>query len=436
MKFISSTIKCYLILFMLVSSTFISIHSESLYRKATKKAFLSHKSKSSTNAKSFKKFSTIRWHHEESIAIKIYEFTMGMLSTLPVFDEHVEKIEEILQKNDKCSKEEIVKAYDEGVSKRMEGRFLKAAEEGSQLDLLKSNMPWRPSNSNISKMEQAQNSNPKLTCELIVQEHERQMKEITGFRTSFRGARHAAARIRRDKISFEKFKDSLPGFFGSLTASDKENDNADLVKYLSENFLGVKDIDEIETMVKNKKIIWLDTINDVYKILKENHMSAQESLKQLEGTDHTKIDCSQLPEDKIYEKNNVMILDRMAGGWSALKYMGKCVLESLPNQAMEAFKEHVTEFIKSLTEDFLIKIVSIFSSMITKIISLFYEKALSLVWWAMKVIYYVYKGINPDEGESALNFWGKAAGGSIRLVYIAFSPVGTRRRKLIRKRKY
>lgn len=151
----------------------------------------------------------------------------------------------------------------------------------------------------------------------------------------------------------------------------------------------------------------------------DNQKAAEKNMKLLENSNLEKIDCSEFPDNEIYEQNKKSTLDYIADGWAVIKFIGVNCFEGLSKKGgeFEALKKRIFEFLPVLTEEFLSNMITVFSSFVPKIISFFVEKGLSLIWWIVKVLYYIYKAINSNVDESAFDYWGKAVGGSIRIIY-------------------
>jgi len=239
----------------------------------------------------------------------------------------------------------------------------------------------------------------------------------------------AAKQIREDIITFTEFKNILPRF--SAFANTKEKNYLNLKHYFKRTIFEsfkMKSIDELGVKIRKGEISWMETIENAILFLSDNEARAKLNLKELNSEDQKKPDCSKLPSDLIYENNKPTILDHFAGGWASLKFIGKCMLESLPDLGNEYLKSVLEDFLKDIGNEFLKNLVVIFGSVVTNILGFFALKAVKILWWVIKAIYYIYKALNTEGSESPYKYWGKAVGSGIRIVYTAFMP--TERKKL------
>lgn len=352
---------------------------------------------------------------------------------MPGIDEYAEKIEEIIENNEKCDKEEILNAYKEGVQARKDKNLLAKIKTFDLIDQTKKQLVWTASKETHETINKLQASNPKKACEAILAEKERQIKENTKYMKIYEGALVAAKDIQKNKITFDQFLKKLPfEKFGIFNSKEKDN-YLNLKHYFKKvifDHFKLKTIEDLKPKIDSGALNWQDTISDAIFILSSNEEMAKHNLMQMETEKDKKPDCSNLPTDTIYEENKTSILDKFAGGWTALKYIGTCVIESLPNQGYEYLKEHITDIIKDIAKDFLMKLLIIFGSMVTNILTFFALKAVKILWWVIKAIYCIYKAINTKDEK--YKYWGKAVGSGIRIIYIALMPQEKRRFKLMK----
>lgn len=431
MKFIRTTTKAYLILLIVISSFLISIHTETKTARNRNRSFNQRVTRNNSSKKNSKSKKANRDDSMEK-GIKIFDFTLGLLTCLPGIDEYAEKIEELLERSDKCDKAEIIKAYKEGVKKRIDSKIAAEVTTVDRLQQTKEKLPWRPTPETEEKIAKLEATNPKKACQAILAEKERQIKENNKYAKVYEGALVAAKEIKKKNISFEEFLKKLPyPKFGFLNS--KEQDNYLNLKHYFKKVIfdhhKLKSIEDLKPKIDSGAVNWEDTINDAIFILSSNEEMAKHNLLQLEFDKEKKPDCSKLPTDKQYENNKATILDKFAGGWSAIKYIGQCVIESLPNHGYEHLQDAIKDIIKDIGESLLKKLLTVFGSVVTNILSFFALKAVKILWWVIKAIYYVYKAIDSEESEK-YKFWGKAVGSGIRVIYIAFMPTEKRRFKL------
>jgi len=428
MKFIRTSTKSYLILLILISSFLISIHTETktarirsrvLHRSPLQRA---HPVGRNSNTK-------LDEDDSEDMAPKIFDFTLGLLTCLPVIGDIAEKIEEYIE-NGECDRTEIMNAYKAGIQKRKDTAFAEELDTLDKLDNVKANLPWRASATTGDKIDKLEATNPKKACQAIIAEKERQTKENNKYANIYKGALEAAKEIKETKVSFDQFVKILPRTSFSITHTDKEKKYLNLKHYFKKvifDHLKLKAIEQLRPLIVSKKISWQETINNAILILSSNEEMAKHNLLQLELTDKEKPDCSKLPTDLVYENKKPTILDKMAGGWAALKYIGKCAVESLPSVGFEYMKQEIEDLMKDIGLEILKRLLSVFGSVVTNILGFFALKAVKVLWWVIKAIYYIYKAIN--ETEKNYKYWGKAVGSGIRIIYIAFMPTERRRMK-------
>ena len=358
--------------------------------------------------------------------VKIFDFTLGILTCLPGIDEFAEKIEKILENNDACDKADIIKAYNEGIQKRKDKKFNESLPTLDKLNDPKIKLPWRESLEDQDKIENLDATNTKKACQAIVE-----FKEYTKYKTVYKGALVAAKEIQAENISFDVFLDRLPTTSHFSILNTKRKDNYLNLNHFLKNILFdkliVTSIDELKPKIKSGTINWKETIDNAVLFLSENEQMANQKLLELNIEKNKKPDCSKLPSDKVYEDNKVTILDKFAGGWSSLKYIGKCVIESLPNQGYEHLKDRITNLLKDIGLEFLKKLLIVFGTVVSNILTFFAIKAFKILWWIIKAVYYIFKAIT--EKEEKFKFWGKAVGSGIRIIYIAFMPSERRLKK-------
>jgi len=360
-------------------------------------------------------------------SINTFNFVLGILTCLPGIDEYAEKIEDILDNTDKCEKEDIIEAYKKGIEIRQEKRFAAAITTLDNLESTKKELPWRPTKENDEKIKNLEASNPKKACQAILAEKERQKKENNKYIEVYAGALKAAKKIRETNMSFDQFLKKLPSF-RLFRSSNKYLNLKRYFKRVIFSNLKLKTIYDLKPKIDRGEENWKDLINEAIFILSSNEEMAKHNLLQLSDDKQEKPDCSKLPTDTVFKNNKVTILDKFAGGWSALKFIGKCVLESLPNIGYEYLKDHLLDLLKEIGIEFLKKLLTVFGTVITNMLTFFAAKAFKILWWIIKAVYYIYKAIN-EEGEK-YKYWGKAVGSGIRIIYIAFMPTERRRFKL------
>lgn len=440
MKFVRSKFECYLVLFMLISSFIIQIHTETTLIRSLNSRFNSRLLRKNYSKRG--KSPSKREGEDDSLPIKVFDFILGLLSSLPIIDDFVEKIEGLFDNSEECQKEKLIEAFEEGVAARKNNLLHQAVIAEDGIFRLKNSLVWKPTHEYDIQIHNLESSNPKAACKLIVQEFQRQKEENEKFRDSYKRALAAANQIIRDKISYDDFVKKLPLTNLSIMNTNLEQNYVDLKHFLKRILLNDYKLDSIKKLkpfLESKEIIWEEAIKTSIDLLYENFLMAEKNLADLnkENPD-TKI-CKHLPDNDSYRENKPTFMDNLAGGWNAIKYVGKCFLESLPNHALEYGKDQtkdlIKDFLKELGEQFLNNLVVIFGSTVTNILGFFASKAVKILWWLAKTFYYIYKAIDGKPGDGSIwRWWGKAAGGAIRLIYIAFMP--TERRKLKKIKKY
>lgn len=429
----TTTAKSFLLLFLLISSFLISIQTKTSKAIRTYKSLSQRLSKTSyTNTNNNNSKRSPKKEDNIEKAINMFDFTLGILTCLPIIDDYAQMLEDFIENSDKCDKAEIIGAYRAGVEKRKDARFLAAITTLDNTDSLKSKLPWRPSEEMEETIHLLEATNPKKACEAILAEQARQRNENKKYLKIYEGALVAAKDIKSKNMSFDEFVKKLPFAYFSIFNSENKNNYLNLKHYFKRTIfahLKLKSIEELKVLVANGEVNWPQAIDDAIEFLSDNNKMAKLNLQEMGfGEDEKKPNCSKLPSDTNYQENKTTILDRFAGGWGALKYVGKCVIESLPNHGYEFLKDKLMDILKDLGIQFLEKLVMIFGSVLTNMLTFFALKAVKILWWVIKAVYYVYKAIDKEEGK--YKYWGKAVGAGIRVIYIAFMPTERRRLKL------
>lgn len=435
MKFIRPELKSYLVLFMLISSFLIQIHTETTLIRSLNRKFnteIERKNSSKRSAKPTKKEG-----EDDPLAIKVFDFTLGLLSCIPVIDEYVEKVKEALDNSDKCSKDELIQAYRDGVAARQEATLQAALNTENKVATIKNALVWKPPQEydlNISSLEA---NNPRKACKTIVKELNRQMTTNIEFRDKYKRAYAAAIEVDREGIGYDDFVKSLPKTNMSVFHNEKEKNLNDLKRFLKYFILEtykIKKIKQLKPKIDSGEVNWREIISTTVSLLTTNTLQAELNIKHLNQADVKGLNCGDLPVDNQYENAKPTFMDKLAGGWNAIKYSGKCLLESLPNHGIEHAKGYITEFLTEIGTGFLKNLLATFASSVVNLLAFFAAKAIKLLWWVCKIIYFVYKAIKGEEGEGSIwTWWGKAVGGAIRLIYIAFMPTERRRFKKLKK---
>lgn len=421
MKLIRTYTKPFIILFLLISSFLISIHTETSKSRKFNKSLNHRITKNKSNK-------------EDSIekGINMFDFVLGILTCLPVIDDYVSYIEDIIDNSDKCDKSEIVIQYRLGVEQRKDANFAKTLQTLDDMDTTKLHFAWKPSEEMEEKIDTLEASNPKKACKAIVAEKERQIKENKKYLKLYEGALIAAKEIKSNNLSFENFLKHLPNPHLNFLNNKSQNHYLNLKHYFKKTIfshLKLKSIEELKPIISNGEISWEDTIDDTIEFLRDNNKMAKLNLQELGFSGEDKHpNCSKLPSNTLLQDNKTTILDRFAGGWSAIKYIGTCILKSLPNHGKEYLKSRIIDLLAHMGLEFLKKLIAVFGSVVLNILTLFAFKALKILWWVIKAIYYLYKAIFGD--ETKFRYWGKAVGSGIRVIYIAFMPTERRRFKL------
>jgi hypothetical protein len=213
--------------------------------------------------------------------------------------------------------------------------------------------------------------------------------------------------------------------------NSKEKDNYLNLKHYFKKIIfdqyKLESIVDLKPKINSGIINWEETIDTAILILSSNEEMAKHNLLELEFNKDKMPDCSKLPSNTVYNDNKVTILDKFAGGWSSLKYIGKCVIDSLPNHGYEYLKDQITDLLKDIGLEFLKKLLIVFGTVVSNILTFFAVKAFKILWWVIKAVYFIYKAIN--EEKEKFKFWGKAVGSGIRIIYIAFMPSERRLKK-------
>lgn len=432
MKFIGKTTKAYLLLFIIIASFLISIHTETKVARTRRRLLNQKISKSHSSVKRNRRVKITEEKDDIEKGTKIFDFTLGMLTSLPGIDDYAEKIEEFIENSDACDKKEIIKAYYDGINKRKDAKMDSAKSTLENMEGLVKNLPWNPPKETLEIIKKLDASNPRKSCKALMEEIERQNKENKKYLEEYDGALTAAMEIKSKKLSFENFKEKLPNPHLPNFTKSKENINYLSLKHYFKKLIlehfKLKKIDELKPKLDKGEVNWEELIENTIMFLGENKDAANYNLSRIEVAKENKPDCSNLPTDKIYENNKVTILDKFAGGWSSLKYIGKCVINSLPNHGYEYLKGQLEDFLTGIGTDLLKRLLVVFGSVVINILSFFALKAFKILWWVVKAIYFVYKAIK--EKDEKYKYWGKAVGAGIRIIYIAFMPTEKRRFKI------
>lgn len=435
----TTNIKTFLILFLLLSSFMISVHTETSKAKKFQKKLLLKKNNSENNSLNLKNKGNLSRTKSKSKdfdmekAMNIFEFILGMMTCLPVIDDYAEILEEFIENSDKCDKKKIIEAYKRGVEKRKEKTFASSIKTLDELENTKSHFVWKPTDETETIMKNLEKTNPKKACEAILTEQERQVKENKKYIEIYKGALIAAKELKENLYTIDEFIEKLPfAHLPTIFNSDSKNNYLNLKHFLKRTMfahLELKSIDEFKLLVYRGKISWKKTIRDAVDFLSDNNKMAKLNLQELGFSgDDMKPDCSNLPTNALLEENKTTILDHFAGGWSALKFVGKCVLDSMPNQGLEFVKGQIIELLKELGMGFLKMLITVFATTTVNSVTFFSAKAIKILYWLVKAIYYIYKALSDE--SSKYKYWGKAVGSGIRLIYTAFMPTERRRLKL------
>jgi hypothetical protein len=361
-------------------------------------------------------------------AINIFDFILGMLTSLPVIDDYAEKLEKIVETSDKCKKEEIIKAYNAGVTTRKDEKFARSLKTLDQMENVNSQLPWKPSEESEITIKNLESTNPKKACEAILKEKQRQISDNKKFIDVYKGALIAALEIQKKRISVDEFVEKLPYAHFSIFNSKIKDNYLNLKHFIKRTLftnLNLTSITEFQLMVNNRQINWTDIINNAISYLKDNEKMAMMNLQELGFSGQEEPDCSKLPNTDLLELHKTTVMDTFAGGWSALKFVGKCLINSLPNIGQDNIKGYLIDLVKELGIGFLKKLLIVFATTSTNALTFFSAKAVKILWWFIKAGYYIYKAI--DEEKTKYRYWGKAVGAGIRVIYIAFMP--TERKK-------
>jgi len=361
-------------------------------------------------------------------ALNIFDFIMGILNSLPVMEDFQEILLDLVEGTDTCNKVEIIKAYYEGIKFRKEASFKSSLPTLEQMEIVKSKLPWKPTEESEILKKNLGLINPEEACEAIIKEKQRQISDNNKFIDAYKGALNAALEIQKNNMSVDEFVKKIPYAFFSIFNSETNDNYVNLEQFIMRTLfanLNLKSITEFQLMVNNGKIDWREVINNAVSFLNDNKNMAMMNLRELGFSGNEDPDCSKLPGNVLMELYKNTVMDIFAGGWSALKYVGKCLIDKLINVAQEKLKENLIDLIKGLGIGFLKKLLVIFATTAANMFTLFSAKAVKVLWWLTKAGYYINKAIN--EEKNSYRLWGKAVGAGIRVIYIAFMP--TERKK-------
>jgi len=351
-----------------------------------------------------------------------------MLTSLPVIDDYAEMLEDLIDNSDKCKKEEIIEAYNSGVTRRKETRFATSLKTLDQMESVTSQLPWKPSKKSEITIENLESTNPKKACKAIVKEKQRQITDNKKFINIYKGALIAALEIQEKGMSVDEFVEKLPNPHFTIFNSKTKNNYLNLKHFIKRTFLAnlkLTSITEFQLKVNNMEINWTEIINNAVSFLNDNNEMAKMNLQELGFSGKDEPNCSKLPNTALLEQHKTTVMDTFAGGWSALKYVGKCLINSLENIEQEYIKGYLKDLVKELGIGFLKKLLIVFASTSLNMLAFFSSKAVKILWWLIKAGYYIYKAI--DKEKTKYRYWGKAVGAGIRVIYIAFMP--TERKK-------
>lgn len=113
-------------------------------------------------------------------------------------------------------------------------------------------------------------------------------------------------------------------------------------------------------------------------ILSDNQKMAEQNQEELKANENP--NCSKMPDNELYEKNKSTILDKLAGGWAALKYLKKCYEDNEKEKPVQTKAQKFVNFFLILAKGVMQKLVVIFGNMIANIFGMFALKALKMLW--------------------------------------------------------
>jgi len=126
--------------------------------------------------------------------------------------------------------------------------------------------------------------------------------------------------------------------------------------------------------------------------------------------------CDKFPTEMTSPESQVGIITKVKGAHDVVKYIkANCTMPGV-----------------SITEAFL-AIGAKVATIVANLFGMFAFKLVKIVYRAVKLIYFIYKAVNSSDADTQWEYWGKAAGSAINIVWMVLNPTARRRRRMRNK---
>ena len=242
---------------------------------------------------------------------KVINFILGMMQQIPIFTPFGVILQGVIDNVDKpeCSKQRLMDEFymprvtsemKQKAAKELMSDFLTDLGDGEDLE----DLDW---------------SNPRETCRKVKKLHEEKLDHITSTVKNSHTLLEFAKKVLKNEETFEEFEEAIGGFLRQIFHLNR----AKLLNFMRDiNFDG--DSQKMRNTYKDYAR-WRKDLKKVVNMLEDSKKAAEIMLLSFLQGEDANLDCSELPRTNMFETELLPFSEQFIGALYTLKQVALCL---------------------------------------------------------------------------------------------------------------